>query len=118
PEILVRCGDRGLGIEHDFMRETVEVEERIVNCGIGVPKWNARSQASLAVSALEALAVDVLAPIAQLTEPERDDFEWRRVDGPIDFLPRDEPLALAGDRVACAVFFPRKAFELGGQDRI
>ena len=43
----------------------------------------------------------------------RHDLERREVERVIDFLPRDEPLALAGDRIAEAVFFPRQERRTG-----
>ena len=48
------------------------------------------------------------APVAELAERVGHDLERRDVDRPVDLLPRDEPLALAGDRVAEAVDFPRQ----------
>ena len=46
--------------------------------------------------------------MAKLAERVRHDLERREVDRLVDFLPRDESLALAGDRVAERILFPRQ----------
>ena len=47
--------------------------------------------------------------MAELAERVRHDLERREVDRPVDLVPRDEPLALAGDRVAGGCLLPTAA---------
>src|SRR5436190_1214188 len=114
-EILVRTSDGRLDVENDFVRQAVEVENRIADRGIGVPERDAGPNAGLAHGALEAVAVNVFAPVAEFAETVGNNFERGRVNRPIDFLARQQALAVAGDRVAGAVLFPRKQIKLRGQ---
>ncbi len=47
-EVLRGAGDGRLDVEDDFMCETIEVEDCVADCGVGVPERNAGSDAGLA----------------------------------------------------------------------
>ena len=98
--MAVRGGVGRLDVEDDLVGQPVQVPQRALDRRIDAPGGDARPQAELAVVAVEVVVVEVFAPMGGLAQGVGHQLDRAGLEGPVDLLPREEPLALGVQRLA------------------